>query len=82
MVGRTFDKLFSVSVGEVAAVLATKCRRCSKECSSLTLQDVVDCRKKNYSDSDAGFAARLAQLFWSFSRRNEPLIYRHASHLF
>ena len=74
----TFRKLFEVTVDEATAELTKACRRCTNDCSGLTLDDVVECRQKNYADSNAGLTARLANLFWAFSRRGEQLVYRHA----
>ena len=64
----TFRKLFEVTVDEATAELTKACRRCTNDCSGLTLDDVVECRQKNYADSNAGLTARLANLFWAFSR--------------
>ena len=73
-----YNKFLRVPVVDVVAQLSVPCR-CPNNCTSvLTLEDVAECRRKNYNLSSSGLTALLADLFWGFARRHEQLEFHHA----
>lgn len=71
-----YSRLFACSYASIEQLLSAQCH-CGIECSALTVEDVVSCRCRNYSESDQGVTDLLAFLFWNFEDKAGKLHYAH-----